>query len=116
VGKLARRLGDRRRRGQRPPRLAEQRAIHQPQALEDQAIAVARASTRAGQDQGLGNRWSDLHAFGRGLPKAPGHATAEEATPVLLVYWLKRYRPDLAWAGNRLVLGGARTSGEGDYW
>jgi hypothetical protein len=80
-------MGDRQCRGQRPPRPAEQRASPRPQALEDQAIAIARTPARAGQDQALGNWWSDLHACSRRLPEAPGHVATEEATHVLLVYW-----------------------------
>jgi hypothetical protein len=66
---------------------AEQWAIPRPQALENQAIAITRAPTRTGQDQDLGNWWSDLHACGRRLPEAPGHAAADEVAPVLLVHW-----------------------------
>jgi hypothetical protein len=87
VGKLAQRLGDRQRRGQRLPRPAERRASTRPKAMEGQAIAIARAPARTGQDQDLGNRWSDLHACGRRLPEAPGHAAAEEVAHVLLVHW-----------------------------
>jgi hypothetical protein len=50
------------------------------------------------------------------LPEAPDHAAAEEGVPVLLVHRPKQHRPDPARAGNRPVLGGVGTPGEGDYW
>jgi hypothetical protein len=84
--------------------------------MEGQAVAGAAVLARAGQNQDLGNRWPDLHACGRRLPEAPDHGTAEEGTPVLLVHRLKRHRSDPARVGDRPVLGGARTSGEEDYW
>jgi hypothetical protein len=41
VGKLAQRLGDCQRRGQRPPRPTERWSSAQPQAVEDQAVPLA---------------------------------------------------------------------------
>jgi hypothetical protein len=102
-------------RGQRLPRPAERQASTRPEAMEGQAIPGAGVPARAGQNQDLGNRWSDLHACGRRLPEASDHAAAEEGAPVLLVHRLERHRPDPARVGYRPVLGGAGTSGEGDY-
>jgi hypothetical protein len=115
VGKLAHRLGGRQRRGQRPPRPAERRASTRSEAIEGQAIAGTGVLARARQNQDLGNRWSDLHACGRRLSEASDRAVAEEGAPVLLVHRPERHRPDPARAGYRPVLGGARTSDEGDY-
>jgi hypothetical protein len=44
--------------------------------MEGQAITGARVPARTGQDQDLGNRWSDVDARGRRLPEAPDHAAA----------------------------------------
>jgi hypothetical protein len=57
--------------------------------MEGQAIPGAGVPARAGQNQDLGNRWSDLHACGRRLPEAPDRAAVEEGVPVLPVHWLK---------------------------
>jgi hypothetical protein len=116
VGELARRLGDCQHGGQRPPRLAEQRAKTRPEAVEGQAIPGAGVPVRTGQDQELGGGRPDINARGRRLPKAPDHAAAAEGASMLLVHRLKRHRPDLARTGDRPVLGGAGGSGEGDYW
>jgi hypothetical protein len=99
VGKLAQQLGDCQHRGQRPPHPAEQWAIPRPHALEDQAVPLARVPARIGQDQGLGHGWPDINACGQRSPEAPNHATAEEATPMLLVHRTERHLQDPAWAG-----------------
>jgi hypothetical protein len=48
VGKLAQRLGDRQHRGQQPPQPADQWASTRPQAMEDQAIPLARVPAHFG--------------------------------------------------------------------
>jgi hypothetical protein len=92
VGKLAQRLGDCQHRGQRPPHPAERWASARLQAMEDQAIPLARVPVRIGQDRGLGFKRSDINARGRRSPEAPDHATAEEAAPVLLVHRPEQHR------------------------
>jgi hypothetical protein len=99
VGKLTWRLGGRQRRGQRPPCPAER-----------------QAKTCTGQDQELGSGWPDIDARGRRLLEAPDHAAAAEGVPVLLVHRHKRHQPAAARAKDWSGLGGARGSGEGDYW
>jgi hypothetical protein len=92
VGKLAHRLGDCQHRGLRPPHPAKHWASTRPQAMEDQAIPLARVPAHIGQDQGLGYGWPDINARGRRSPEAPDHAAAKEATPVLLVHQPERHQ------------------------
>jgi hypothetical protein len=62
---MVQRLGDCQHRGQRPPHPAERWATARPQAMEDQAIPLARVPTRSGKDQGLAYRRPDINARGR---------------------------------------------------
>jgi hypothetical protein len=75
------------------------------QAVEDQAVPIARAPAHIGQDQDLGHGWPDINARGRLPPEAPNHAAAEEAVPVLLVHRPERHQQDPARAKDRFVLG-----------
>jgi hypothetical protein len=86
VGKLAQRLGDCQRRGQRPPRPTERWASARPQAVEDQAVPFDRVPARIGQDQGLGYERPDVDARGQRPLEAPDRAAAEETAPLLLVH------------------------------
>jgi hypothetical protein len=83
--------------------------------MEDQAIPLARVPARIGHDQGLGYGRPDINARGRRSPKAPDHAAAEEAAPVLLVHRSERHRQDLARAEHRSILGQAGTPSGRDY-